>query len=496
MMASRRLALALLTCLALTACGGGDGTPDPAPAPGPDPSPAPSPSPTPTPPPAPGPEVILRGGERLAWDQVAASLQELRGYTFRLYVDGTQATLADTRCGDTRQAAGYECSGLLPALAPGRHVLQLTASGSGIESGRSAGLPVMVLNALVPDDEPGIAAPDGSLSTICVDAATECYSGRLVASGLGPVTAVTRTAGVQTLFIEDQRAVRAIDGSTLLEQPALVHDRPGGRLLGLAAAPDFEQSRAVYVAWTELTRAGDEQLSITRYRELRGVLGQGATVVTGLPLPRGSAALLAVDGAGMLYVALPAAATAADLPRGATTAFNSSVLRFNADGTVPRANPAPSPVLAQGYAQPEALVWDGAGGRLLLSGADPRSPVTVSAVPVTASQSSSPSAQWPWSPLAVVLEGRRQAGDRAPSLSLTGGVDPAARTLWVVSAPGVVQRAIVAAADYELQLADVGFGPLGAVTQVADGPAGSLFVVAADAAAGLSSVWSLSPVAR
>ena len=88
--------------------------------------------------------VTLRGGERLAWDQVATTVQVLQTLTFTLWVDGAANRLSAVNCSSTRTSAGYECSGGLPSMAPGPHSLELSAIASGRESSRSAPMAVMM----------------------------------------------------------------------------------------------------------------------------------------------------------------------------------------------------------------------------------------------------------------------------------------------------------------------------------------------------------------
>src|SRR5688572_10508014 len=86
----------------------------------------------------------IKGGEKLAWDQVAASFQAAQALTFTLWLDGAAAKLTNASCTNVRSSAGYECSGVLPTMAPGRHSLELSAIASGRESTRSAPFVVMV----------------------------------------------------------------------------------------------------------------------------------------------------------------------------------------------------------------------------------------------------------------------------------------------------------------------------------------------------------------
>ena len=106
---------------------------------------------------------------------------------------------------------------------------------------------------------------------------------------------------------------------------------------------------------------------MTRYLALGNSLGEGATIVSGLPFSDDSLAPLAVDGEGLLYVALPDKAVTNRT--GAQEApFGGAVLRVDRDGLVPDANGRTSPVLSYGYAQPSGLAIDPTYGRVWLAG--------------------------------------------------------------------------------------------------------------------------------
>src|SRR4030095_6547475 len=119
-------------------------------------------------------------------------------------------------------------------------------------------------------------------STICSDEPPmDCYGVNVIASGLGAVTALSPMPDGRVMFIESGQQVRIISSDTDGDAIALaaVNNR---QLTGLAIDTQFEKSQSVFIAWTELVR-GVPVLNITRYRELRNVLGEGATIVTGLP---------------------------------------------------------------------------------------------------------------------------------------------------------------------------------------------------------------------
>src|SRR4030095_13703677 len=67
----------------------------------------------------------IRGTKRLAWNQQAASRAELNSFSFHLYVGGVSLLLVAGGCDHGTTANGYDCSGSLPSLSAGSHVLQL-----------------------------------------------------------------------------------------------------------------------------------------------------------------------------------------------------------------------------------------------------------------------------------------------------------------------------------------------------------------------------------
>ena len=339
------IAIGLATCL--TACGGDDSKePDPIP---------------------------IHGGERLAWNQAAGSVQALRAHTFRLYVDGSLAQFANARCEEASTAAGYECSGRLPNMSPGRHVLEMTSVMNGDESPRSSPLTVMFSSssqstATAPSTLSTRPGDSASAAAACASTSGACYDVRVVARDLNGPTDLTPTPDGRLFFVEGGRYVRVIDDGTLLPDSALaLSSDPASRIVGLAADTAFDRTRAFFVAWTETTGAGVTLVNITRYREVNNSLGEGAQIVTGLSIPADARVPLAVDADGLLYAALPGDSDAAR-NRAAQAAFAGVVLRFDRDGLTPRANPRPSPIVSNGYAQPTALAIDAINRRVWLGG--------------------------------------------------------------------------------------------------------------------------------
>ena len=121
----------------------------------------------------------------------------------------------------------------------------------------------------------------------------------------------------------------------------------------------------MFVGESRLRSDGSADLTIVRYRELGGTLGQGASVVGVLPLPPAGRAPFAVDAERNVFVAMPAAAEG-----NRRAAFVEQVLAFTAEGrTLPLGGGA-SPVIAGGGSRPSALTWERQGQRLWVSGAE------------------------------------------------------------------------------------------------------------------------------
>src|SRR5215204_5138249 len=99
-----------------------------------------------------GSPVVLRGGERLGWDQPAAPGTNPSFYGYIMYVDGWANTLSNVSC-DGSASSRFNCSSLLPSMSPGRHSLTLVASQGDAMSAPSRALQVAVVVASVPTQQ-------------------------------------------------------------------------------------------------------------------------------------------------------------------------------------------------------------------------------------------------------------------------------------------------------------------------------------------------------
>lgn len=76
--------------------------------------------------------------DRIGWDQIAPSLADAQGYTYRYYPDAvtTGTILTPVVCSGT--TSPFVCSAAFPAFTPGAHTLTLTAANIAGESGKSS----------------------------------------------------------------------------------------------------------------------------------------------------------------------------------------------------------------------------------------------------------------------------------------------------------------------------------------------------------------------
>lgn len=187
----------------------------------------------------------------------------------------------------------------------------------------------------------------------------DCFDVISVIDSAREMTSLAALPDGRVMFIEEGRRVRILDGNRLLAEPAL-EVGPFDAIKHIAVDPQFPRNGLVFIALVESLGGGPPELNIVRLRMVQNQLGEAATVIAGMPVGTHGHALFAIDSNGHLYVALPAA--------DGSNRFSGTVLRLNADGTVPRDNPTTSPVLAHGYARPLSMAWDELAERLWLSG--------------------------------------------------------------------------------------------------------------------------------
>jgi glucose/arabinose dehydrogenase len=338
-------------------------------------------------------------GPKLAWDQFAPSTEDLRQYSYVLYVDGAPVPLTAASCGalaaETLTAA---CTAPLPALAPGQHTLamatRITRDGIILESGRSAPISYTVgsggfasgtagVPAAAPSTGAAVTGPAGSGSLVARDpgggvgspgasfgaeevlgAGGDRFLVEIVASDLDRPSALARFPDGRLLIAEQGGRLRFADeGLPLLEPAALLPgaDPADDARVSIALAPDFESSRHVYVAYAAVDDRGARSGRILRFREAGGVLGEAAVLVDGLPAAV-AAPWVAIGPDRTLYVGTSALDAEEALDLGSDAG---KILRFALDGTIAAGNPVPSsPVFSFGFVRHSGLDADPGTGDL------------------------------------------------------------------------------------------------------------------------------------
>src|SRR5262245_58896598 len=72
--------------------------------------------------------IVVRGGERIAWEQQAPSETEIRGYRFVAYTGDTALPLSDSTCRRGASPTQFDCSAALPSLPAWTQWLQVSAA--------------------------------------------------------------------------------------------------------------------------------------------------------------------------------------------------------------------------------------------------------------------------------------------------------------------------------------------------------------------------------
>jgi len=150
--------------------------------------------------------------------------------------------------------------------------------------------------------------------------------------------------------------------STEIEVPGVIHQGEGG-LLGMAAHPDFDQNRLVYLYRTSGATA-DTSASVNevvRYTFTGRALEDPEMIVDGIPgALYHNGGRIAFGPDGMLYIAT-GDAREPDLSQDRQSRAG-KILRVTPDGDVPGDNPfADSSVYSLGHRNPQGLTWDAAG---------------------------------------------------------------------------------------------------------------------------------------
>lgn len=417
-----------------------------------------SPQPAPSPGPGTGTGESITGRERIGWDQAASDARELATFRYVIYVDSSRSDIAEASCGASAGSSGFPCSGKLPAMSNGAHTLELATyrveAPDTSESPRSSSLHVVVNAA-----EPGAttSAPDWQGGQ--VETARDGVKLRIdkLSDALDrPADAAFAPDG--RLFIAERAGrIRVVSEGQLQDPDALLlpMDDEGVRqgALSIAIDPDFARTHFVFVAHTADSTEGPV-IRLSRYRELRGTLGERAMLFQSAAATSPNASAVARFGPdGKLYLAMNGEESAGRL------------FRLNPDGTWPRDQSGPTPAIATGIVAARGLAWDPRSAILWLAdGTDDRahlSGLSLSAPPVRA-----------------IVQSRRILGPGIGSLAFYTSEVPEMRgDAFIASAAGYIVRLRFADDDVTRvarseRLLDQRVGP---VRVVAVGPDGAIY---------------------
>lgn len=170
------------------------------------------------------------------------------------------------------------------------------------------------------------------------------------------------------IFVSERAGrIRVVENGALRPEPWAVLDvlrRSEMGLMGIALAPDFARSGAVYVVGTFAAGEDEAEDRVYRLTERDGRGVEPHLVLGGIPAARYHAgAALAFGPDGMLYLSTGDATS----PRDAQDpgSLSGKVLRVRPDGGIPDDNPVRgSPVYARGVRNPQGLAWHPETGHL------------------------------------------------------------------------------------------------------------------------------------
>lgn len=301
----------------------------------------------------------ITGRERLGWDQAAASTTELATFRYAIYVDNVRSVLADVTCGQTPGPNGYPCSGRLPAMSNGSHVLELAAftEAQGIqESGRSQPLRVTVA---------AVVASSGATNGLTSGSIIETSDGvqlraDVLYEGLREPRAIAIAAD-ERAFVGTADGVLIIKDGALAGPPQLTD----GAAIALDLSPNFSRDGHVFVTQVLPPAAESRLFRTSRVTDMGGWLADRRVILEHGPASADPAAALRFSADGKLHLAFDDGGDPVGADRMAE--WRGKLLRMEPDGRTPRDQAAASPVLWRGLASPRGFDWTRDGRAIWLA---------------------------------------------------------------------------------------------------------------------------------
>jgi hypothetical protein len=358
--------------------------------------------------------IVLRGGERLGWDQPVVGGAHPSSYNYTMYIDGLPSSLPSVSCSSS--GSGFTCSSLLPSMSPGRHNLSLVASQGIASSAPSRSLDV---NVVIAATGPAIVSEAKPIAQPRCSGTGPCYRSSELLRSPGVISSPVSVQNGRILFIVDGRQIHSLSPASAAPAVLLDVAPTASRILSLAVPPTGpEVGSLIWVTSTEIRADDARLLTITRYRLVEDTLGEAAVVVS-MRIPNVEPRVV-VDNDSHIYIATPSNDTG-----------KASVWRLMTDGTTPRSQAGPELSSVNQELKAVALAPE---GQLWVSGVDDLGHWQLGHIPSTEADARFQS-------VAPVLDDRQSPGLEITSLAFTGGAGSGSEPSVLAVANGTLYRA-------------------------------------------------------
>jgi hypothetical protein len=340
------------------------------------------PGPTPGSPSPPGVEpIVVTGSERLTWDFLADSLEDVQQLGFVSRVDDQSTDLHSIECQPSDEEWWFVCSAPMPPLEIGDHAIAVFASEPA-EGGRQLGYPstALLVRRVASNGTSTARADSTRVPVVSAREAPGPSAMAALAKLPDAPTAITALPDGRLLLAERSGALRLFARGALLDPPAArlddVDPNAGRGILAIATDVKFDAHPLVYVLYTAVSG-----YRLARFTLAGDTLTDRMVLIDSVPISaKAASGALAMGPDERLYVAFGAGNADRALDMGS---FAGKVLRLERDGTTPKDQKAGTPVFAAGFTNPIGLFWDTAGRALLVVQSDAPGIVRVSAITPT-----------------------------------------------------------------------------------------------------------------